>query len=284
MGINDDIASRILSMKVGTLRAGARLGNELNDVISEAEFDIALHVSDNTGHQARSAAVIARNAARSIGDKLMDRVDEYAERRTETMLRAFEKDFGIKLNEPTRKPSLSFLRGDVSKFMEDAAVSAHERAYDAIKGGFEPEKSIARLRAHTRTVARSGANAAHNAAVLSLVRANKDQLSGVMALATLDSRTTEICQDRHGGAWDINTGRALAWSQTGIDFPGRPPWHFNCRTTLTPLVAFADVPLEETFDKEAWIRSDAGRAALGETQVSLYEQGRLTLSQLLNVR
>ena len=152
MGINDDIASRILSMKVGTLRAGARLGNELNDSITEAEFDIALRVSNNTGHQARSAAVIARNTARDIGDKLMDRIDEYAERRTTAMIRAFEKDFGITLDEPSRKPSLSFLRGNVSKFMEDAAVSAQERAYATIKEGFDPQKSIARLRADRKSV------------------------------------------------------------------------------------------------------------------------------------
>jgi hypothetical protein len=77
--------------------------------------------------------------------------------------------------------------------------------------------------------------------------------------------------------------RPLPWSSIEIDFPGRPPWHFNCRTTLSPLMLNEDVPTEETLDRESWISSVAGRESLGDERVSLYEQGKLTLSQLLNL-
>lgn len=283
MGLNDDIASSMLRFKVGALRKGSQISNELADIINEAEDSINARISADTGHQARSAAVIARNTARTVGDRIMSEVDSYAEARLDKMLAEFKREYGLKLDYPSRKPSLSFLRGNVSKFMEDAATSAYDRARQVVSEEQDTKLTVARLRAHAKTIARSGANAAHNAAVLSLIRANKNVFGGVMALATLDNRTTDICNERHGGAWNLETMRALPWSSVEIDFPGRPPWHFNCRTTLSPLMLDQDVPTDESLDREAWLSSVAGRESLGDERVSLYEQGKLTLSQLLDV-
>lgn len=66
------------------------------------------------------------------------------------------------------------------------------------------------------------------------LRANDDVLTGEEALVTLDNRTSEICMGRSGFAWDFE-GKPLN-RQTNIPFPGPPPWHFNCRTVMVPVL------------------------------------------------
>jgi hypothetical protein len=65
-------------------------------------------------------------------------------------------------------------------------------------------------------------------------KANDDVLQGVQAIVTLDARTSDICMARSAMAWDFD-GKPLN-DETDIDFPGPPPWHPNCRTTLVPVV------------------------------------------------
>jgi SPP1 gp7 family putative phage head morphogenesis protein len=81
-----------------------------------------------------------------------------------------------------------------------------------------------------RTSVQSVANAARHATFT----ANDDVLAGFQALVTLDTRTSELCMARSGFAWDLD-GNPLN-EDTKIPFPGPPPWHFNCRTTLVPVL------------------------------------------------
>ena len=81
-----------------------------------------------------------------------------------------------------------------------------------------------------RTSVQSVANAARHATFT----ANDDVLAGYQALVTLDNRTSELCMSRSGYAWDME-GEPLN-AETKIPFPGPPPWHFNCRTTLVPVL------------------------------------------------
>jgi SPP1 gp7 family putative phage head morphogenesis protein len=84
------------------------------------------------------------------------------------------------------------------------------------------------------TVVRTSAQSILNDARLETFKANADVLQGVQAIVTLDARTSDICMARSGMAWDFD-GKPLN-DKTDIDFPGPPPWHPNCRTTLVPLV------------------------------------------------
>ena len=52
--------------------------------------------------------------------------------------------------------------------------------------------------------------------------ANADVLRGVQIVATLDSRTTQVCRHYDGKVFPVNEGP-------------RPPFHFNCRTTTAPV-------------------------------------------------
>lgn len=81
-----------------------------------------------------------------------------------------------------------------------------------------------------RTSVQSVANAARH----ETFKANRDVLGGFQALVTLDNRTSELCMGRSGYAWDLD-GNPLN-EETTIPFPGPPPWHFNCRTVLVPVL------------------------------------------------
>lgn len=63
---------------------------------------------------------------------------------------------------------------------------------------------------------------------------NDDLLRGLAAVVTLDLRTSDICIARSGGAWDLE-GNALPESTVKYRFPGYPPWHWQCRTVITPI-------------------------------------------------
>ncbi len=72
-----------------------------------------------------------------------------------------------------------------------------------------------------------------NAARYETYQANDDVLLGQQWLSVLDSRTTQTCMALSGQAWDLN-GRPIG--NTKLPFPGFPPIHWNCRSSLTPIL------------------------------------------------
>lgn len=89
---------------------------------------------------------------------------------------------------------------------------------------------------------RSSVAAVNNQAILNTYEANADLFNGYQWLATLDTRTSDICKARSGLTWDMDfqpVGHGIAWSP--------PPAHFNCRSTvigvLKPWSDLADKPL-----------------------------------------
>lgn len=133
---------------------------------------------------------------------------------------------------------------------------------------------------------------------------NQDVLKGWAALVTLDSRTTLLCISRSGGAWDFE-GKPLPQSAVKIPFPGRPPWHWNCRTQLVPVVkslaemaklknppklnagtqASMDghVPRDMTY--EEWLKTKPESFqmdVLGPGRFKLWKENGLSLTQLVD--
>src|SRR5688572_9327141 len=199
-------------------------------------------------------------AARA-GKSLSEQLEEFADQRVQSLLERYSLAGGRDLREPRAVPKLNYLRGSVEQFVADAETPAQ-------------------LSAYARTAARSGANAAHNAAVLAIARANRKVVEGVMALATLDDRTTDLCRSRHGGAWTLD-GEPLPWSTVFERFPGRPPWHHNCRTTLSPIFIDEHEPEIQEESREDWVDSAAGREAFGDRLADAFLRGRITFAQLL---
>ena len=92
------------------------------------------------------------------------------------------------------------------------------------------------------TLVRSSVAAVNNEAIIKTYQANEDLFNGYQWMATLDSRTSDICKARSGLTWDKDfqpVGHGIGWSA--------PPAHFNCRSTvigvLKPWADLANKPL-----------------------------------------
>lgn len=133
-----------------------------------------------------------------------------------------------------------------------------------------------------RTSVQSVANAARHATF----KANEDVMAGFQALVTLDTRTSEICMARSGYAWDLD-GRPLN-EETKEAFPGPPPWHFNCRTVLVPVLkSWAQLQREAQQDEALGKKLDNIEAKIGKgTQASMDGQvsADLTYEQWLETK
>ena len=156
------------------------------------------------------------------------------------------------------------------------------------------------------TVIRTAQATTTNATRQALYERNSDTVAGQQAVAVLDNRTTILCRSRNGYAWRMN-GRPFRG--TPMSFPGSPPWHWNCRTSLMPifnsledlqsvvdpqlnaeLEAFGDrFPIDgkpaptpsfaKTFNT---LSEKEQRQILGRGRLELYQDKKITLNDLLN--
>lgn len=154
-------------------------------------------------------------------------------------------------------------------------------------------------------LARTSIQQIANTSRMEAYKQNADIIKGVQALVTLDLRTSEICISRSGGAWDLKTGQPLPQSTVKFAFPGPPPWHWNCRTTLIPITKSWDELGARTQNKlpegtqasmdgqvagdltyEQWLRKQTTarqREVLGPTKYKLWKAGKITsLRQLVD--
>ena len=166
---------------------------------------------------------------------------------------------------------------------------------------------MAKSKRGAEMIVRTATDAVTNAARLATYERNSDAIKGIQANAVLDSRTTVLCRTRNGYAWHLESGRPFRG--TPIRFPGPPPWHFNCRTTLSPifksledLQAVLDPELNEeivkrgeefpidgkpaptpTFQKTFdGMSEEARRKILGPGRLKLYNDGKITLKDLVD--
>ena len=157
-----------------------------------------------------------------------------------------------------------------------------------------------------RTLVRTGVQTVANEALAKTFERNRDVIKGVQALVTFDLRTSDICIARSGGAWDFD-GKPLPGSPIQEPFPGIPPWHFNCRTVLTPVFksfkemginvskkfkkmprgqrASMDGLVGEDVTYDQWLRGRTEveqNEVLGKGKAKLWRKGKITSRQLIN--
>ena len=87
-------------------------------------------------------------------------------------------------------------------------------------------------------VVRTSVQSITNEARFQTFKKNKSVVKGYQAVVTFDNLTSDICIARSGFAWD-HDGKPMN-ARTTESFPGPPPWHRNCRTTLIPIVKSYD--------------------------------------------
>jgi SPP1 gp7 family putative phage head morphogenesis protein len=119
--------------------------------------------------------------------------------------------------------------------------------------------------------------------------ANDDLISGVQWVSTLDARTTPICQSRDGTVYPIDSGP-------------RPPAHFRCRSSTTPILksykelgidlkeappgtrASMDGQVPEALTYQEWLKTKGPAfqdEVLGPTRGKLFREG-MTLDRFVD--
>ncbi len=91
-----------------------------------------------------------------------------------------------------------------------------------IEQGFAGTSTRAQVRRHVRTVTRTATNHIANHAREATYEQNADIIKKVRYVATLDSRTSDICQSLDGQEFPVGQGE-------------RPPMHHQCRSTTVPI-------------------------------------------------
>ena len=168
------------------------------------------------------------------------------------------------------------LRGTKAQGYKDGIINASNREVAAI----------------VRTAVGHYAQAAREA----LFEQNADLIEELEWVATLDSRTSEICMIRDGKRYTVDhepIGHKLPW----LGGPGRAHW--NCRSSAVPKLKLAgelglkgsgsrasvDGPVSSSTTYASWIkRQSAARQdeALGKTRGKLMRQGKYTLDRFYN--
>jgi hypothetical protein len=158
-------------------------------------------------------------------------------------------------------------------------------------------------KANAEALGRTAINKVSNEARLRTFEANNDVVKGVKQVSTLDNRTSVICVSYSNKMWSLPDYAPIP--PTTLPFNGGPPRHFNCRSTLVPILKSweelglpfneltpttrasmdGQVPADTTFD--AFLKKK-GKAfqdkLLGPVRARLWRSGKITLQQMLDFR
>lgn len=159
-------------------------------------------------------------------------------------------------------------------------------------------------RRNAEALVRSSVQAVSNSARNETFENNDDIIENLQQISTLDGRTTVICMARSGKMWNVKTkepvGHLIPWN-------GGPPLHWQCRSvTVAVLKPLNDLPSRKKsaveksgtqasmdgqvpadMDYDSWLKTkpeEFQKDALGEGRYELWKEGKLTLSQMLDMR
>jgi len=142
------------------------------------------------------------------------------------------------------------IKGDksISKNIRNISAGELVRIQTKVKGGLargagkneiiQDVLKTTKLTEHqAKTLTRTSITSTQSAALNKVVQQNKDIISGYVFTAILDSRTSPTCQHHNGKFYDVNDDRFV------------PPLHWNCRSTLVPVIKSKEDLLKEDTSK-----------------------------------
>jgi SPP1 gp7 family putative phage head morphogenesis protein len=160
-------------------------------------------------------------------------------------------------------------------------------------------------KAQAQALVSTSINAVSNKARVMSFEENKDVIKGMQQVSTLDGRTSDICIAYSGMAWDFD-GDPLPDTNTTLPFNGGPPRHFNCRSTLIPVLrsfeelglgtqrkippgtrASMDGQIADDITFSQWLRKKPKTfqdSLLGPARAKLWRGNKITLNQLVDMR
>ena len=160
-----------------------------------------------------------------------------------------------------------------------ASGESVDRLIQRVRGTREARFSDGLMNTNRRqaeALVRSSVSAVNNESAIQTISANQDIMNGYQWLATLDTRTSDICKARSGLVWDLDfqpVGHSIPWQA--------PPAHFNCRSTiigvLKPWKDFSNKPLPN-------IPNKTYKEALKERYIARGIEGELLTKALKNTQ
>ena len=154
-------------------------------------------------------------------------------------------------------------------------VNLANRFTDVIKDGWVNQQDIPTISARIRgtsaasykdgimnvtkhqadSLARTSISSIANQTREEVYLANSDVIQGVKFLAVFDNRTTPICRSYGNEEWFMSGG-GFGNGSKGHEYR-RPPLHFNCRSTLVPIVKPAEALSSNKLKKVPTNRRDS---------------------------
>lgn len=155
------------------------------------------------------------------------------------------KDF-YRVKKPRTKELLGEIAGpnikgsrSISKNIANISSGELVRISSKVKGGLaagvskneiikDVMKTTKLTEVQAKTLTRTAITSTQTTSVAKVMEANKDIIKGYMFTAILDSRTSPICQHHNGKIYDVG------------DKSYEPPLHWNCRSSLVPVLKSKD--------------------------------------------
>ena len=184
----------------------------------------------------------------------------------------------------------------------ESVQQATTRIVGGTIAGTRVEGVMKTARRKAETLVRTAINEIVTQTRLNTLQDMDDVVKAIQQVSTLDNRTSDICIAYSGLVWDI-----VNLLPIGHDLPynGGPPRHFNCRSTIVPVLKSfeemgidatevplatrasmdGEVPGDITFDQ--WLRNKPKSFQddlLGPARAKLWRDGDITLTQLVDMR
>lgn len=281
----------------------AQLTGDLTDIAANENLSTIGTLNANLGIDIASVAFPRSTALSLARNTVIEGAvpAEWWSRQAGALKRSFtdQMNLGLLAGE-TNGQLVQRIRGTATGKRLAYEIDGVTKTYSEFSGGIM-DVTTRQAQALVRTSVQSVAQDAR----METFKENQHILKGVMASVTFDLRTTDLCKGRSGMAWDFD-GKPMN-EITFEDYPGEPPWHWNCRTQLVGvtkswkelstknksklgrspkgLKASMDgqVPGDLTYDQ--WLRKKSvaeQEEALGVAKRKLWNQGKVKLRDLVD--
>lgn len=274
-------------------------GKRLDKAISELASMVRINAPDLAGFAASEASFI-NSAFVSIGlDTVVPAANVVAEVAKSAVMQGgtMAEWFG-QLNEAARFNLSRTVKNGVLLGLTNSQI-----AKTIVGKGDKGSEPIAKARRDGMAIVRTATQTVANDVRMASYAENADIIKSVQWVATLDSRTSDICIARSGKTWSFPDlkpqGHSIPWNNG-------PPAHWACRSTSVPVTRSmaeitgkaedkiaprtrasmdGEVAQDLTFDDFLKGKSpEFADEMLGKGRAELWRSGKITLNQLLDQR
>lgn len=330
MNLSDLLADEVIERQIALLRFDASVRREVLKVLARLDRELVARLATkNLARATRERLTKELRAIRTIIDEFyVEATDRFGERMVE--MAGAEADWlsgrinkAVGTRVMVALPPKSTLRQLATEALilgaptsewwrRQSADTAFRFAAAVRQGAAEGETSaqiVTRVRAdgvlglsrrNAEALVRTSVQSIANATRMQTLIENEGMVKGVQQVSTLDNRTTEICIAYSGATWDLD-GKPIG--KTKLQFNGGPPRHWNCRSTLVPVLkSWRDMGIDVDEFKPAARASVDGEVAsdltftqwlkgkssefqdelLGRGKADLWRRGKISLQQLLD--